>query len=143
MHRRELKSTTFLPSARNYFASRCFRLHLFGRFYFSFLAKKEITSVEGNACPCGADLPIRIHKQEEHNMALHELDNTALDGNYAKSYATEANLRKRLTEDADMYPEYHDRVIVVRTPAGRWTALVMLDRSQGGYIGRYEGFMKV
>lgn len=76
-------------------------------------------------------------------MALRELDNTALDGNYVKSYATEANLRKRLAEDADMYPEYNDRVIVVRTPAGRWTALVMLDKTQGGYIGRYEGFMKI
>jgi hypothetical protein len=76
-------------------------------------------------------------------MALRELDNTALDGNYIKSYATEANLRKRLAQDADMYPDYRDRVIVVRTPAGRWTALVMLDRSQGGYAGRYEGFMKI
>jgi hypothetical protein len=76
-------------------------------------------------------------------MALREIDNTALDGNYVKSYATEANLRKRLAEDADMYSDYNDRVIVVRTPAGRWTALVMLDRMQGGYAGRYEGFMKV
>ena len=76
-------------------------------------------------------------------MALRELDNTALDGNYIKSYATEKNLRKRLAEDADMYPEYNDRVIVVRTPEGRWTALVMLDRSTGGYAGRYEGFMKI
>jgi hypothetical protein len=76
-------------------------------------------------------------------MALREIDNTALDGNYIKSYATEANLRKRLAQDADMYPEHSDRVIVVRTPAGRWTALIMLDRSVGGYLGRYEGFMKV
>ena len=76
-------------------------------------------------------------------MALREIDNKALDSNYVKSYATEANLRKRLAEDADMYPEYNDRVIVVRTPAGRWTALIMLDKAQGGYIGRYEGFMKI
>lgn len=76
-------------------------------------------------------------------MALREISNTALDGNYIKSYATEDNLRKRLSEDADMYPEYNDRVIVIRTPAGRWTALVQLDRKQGGYVGRYEGFMKI
>ena len=76
-------------------------------------------------------------------MALREIDNTALDGNYVKSYATEANLRKRLAEDADMYPDFDDRLIVVRTPDGRWTALVMLDRKQGGYAGRYEGFMKI
>lgn len=76
-------------------------------------------------------------------MALRELDNTALDGAYVKSYATEANLRKRLAQDADMYPDYNDRVMVVRTPAGRWTALVMLDRNAGGYAGRYEGFMKL
>ena len=76
-------------------------------------------------------------------MALHELDNTTLDGAYIKSYATEANLRKRLAQDADMYPEYNDRVMVIRTPAGRWTALVMLDRTSGGYAGRYEGFMKI
>jgi hypothetical protein len=76
-------------------------------------------------------------------MALREIDNTALDGNYVKSYATEANLRKRLKEDTDLYPEYNDRVIVVRTPAGRWTAIVKLDRSVGGYTGRYEGFLKI
>lgn len=76
-------------------------------------------------------------------MALRELNNTALDGSYVRSYATEANLRKRLAQDADMYPDYNDRFIVVRTPAGRWTALVMLDKSVGGYVGRYEGFMKI
>ena len=76
-------------------------------------------------------------------MALHEIDSTVLDGNYVRSYATEAGLRKRLAQDADMYPEYNDRFIVVRTPAGRWTALVMLDKSVGGYVGRYEGFMKI
>lgn len=76
-------------------------------------------------------------------MSLYEIDNTVLDEKYIKSYATEANLRKRLSEDQEMYPEYYDRVIVVRTPAGRWTALVVLDRSAGGYVGRYEGFMKI
>jgi len=76
-------------------------------------------------------------------MALREIDNAALDGRYVKSYATEAALRRRLAQDADMYPENADRMIVVRTPAGRWTALVMLDRNTGGYIGRYAGFMKI
>jgi hypothetical protein len=79
----------------------------------------------------------------EKEMALREINNAALDGLHIKSYATEKNLRKRLAEDMDMYPDYNDRLIVVRTPAGRWTALVMLDKSQGGYAGRYEGFMKV
>lgn len=59
-----------------------------------------------------------------------------------KSYATEANLRKRLDEDKDMYGDYNDRYIVVRTPEGRWTAIVRLDNSKGGYVGRYE-FLKV
>lgn len=76
-------------------------------------------------------------------MAFREINNEALDGNHIKSYATEANLRKRLAEEADAHSEYNDRFIVVRTPAGRWTALVMLDRQLGGYVGRYEGFMKV
>lgn len=34
-------------------------------------------------------------------MALREIDNTYLDGNYIKSYATEANLRKRLSEQEE------------------------------------------
>ena len=77
-------------------------------------------------------------------MAIREIDNTALDNNnYIKTYATEANLRKRLSEDADMYPDYDDRFIVIRTPSGSWTALVTLDKRQGGYVGRYEGFMKI
>jgi hypothetical protein len=49
---------------------------------------------------------------------------------------------KRINEDKEMYPDYDDRFIVVRTPKGRWTALVMLDRNAGGYVGRY-GFMKI
>lgn len=76
-------------------------------------------------------------------MAAREINNEVLDGNYVKSYATEANLRKRLNEDMVLYPDYNDSFIVVRTPAGRWTALVVLDRSNGGYAGRYEGFMKI
>jgi hypothetical protein len=30
----------------------------------------------------------------------------------------------------------------VRTPEGRWTAVVQLDMSKGGYLGRYP-FVKV
>ncbi|HVJ72210.1 MAG TPA: hypothetical protein VM531_12010 [Sphingomicrobium sp.] len=68
--------------------------------------------------------------------------NLDLDSPYVKSYATEANLMKRIEQDKGLYPEYNDRFIVVRTPKGRWTALVSLDRTQGGYIGRYE-FVKI
>lgn len=59
-----------------------------------------------------------------------------------KNYATEAALRKRIDQDKAMYPEHDDRFIVVRTPNGRWTAIVVLDMSKGGYIGRYD-FLKV
>lgn len=58
------------------------------------------------------------------------------------SYATEKALRKRIDQDKMMYPEHDDRFIVVRTPEGRWTAIVVLDMSRGGYVGRYE-FLKV
>lgn len=59
-----------------------------------------------------------------------------------KTYASEANLMKRINEDKEMYPDHNDRFIVVRTPKGRWTAIVSLDMSKGGYIGRYE-FLKI
>jgi hypothetical protein len=74
-------------------------------------------------------------------MTLRRID-TDLDSPYIKSYASEANLMKRIAEDKDMYPEHDDRFIVVRTPKGRWTAIVVLDKSTGGYVGRYE-FLKV
>lgn len=74
-------------------------------------------------------------------MALFEIK-VDLDSRYVKSFATEANLRKRIEEDKALYPEYNDRFIVVRTPKGRWTALVVLDRNVGGYVGRYE-FVKI
>lgn len=61
---------------------------------------------------------------------------------YVKTYATEAALLKRIGEDKEMYPEHDDRFIVMRTPEGRWTVVVMLDRSTGGYAGRYD-FLKV
>ena len=73
-------------------------------------------------------------------MALREIN---VEWGYIKSYKTEANLQKRLNEIRDMYPEYRDRVMVVRTPEGRWTAIVHLDRDAGGYVGRYEGFLKI
>lgn len=72
-------------------------------------------------------------------MALHQLN---IEWNHIKTFATEANLMKRIDQDKAMYPEHHDRFIVVRTPEGRWTAVVVLDKSTGGYIGRYE-FLKV
>jgi hypothetical protein len=74
-------------------------------------------------------------------MALHQI-NVDLDSKYVLSYATEINLMKRIEEDKKLYPEYNDRFIVVRTPKGRWTALVMIDRNVGGYVGRY-GFIKI
>lgn len=70
------------------------------------------------------------------------LRNVSPDWKHIKSYATEANLLKRIEEDKELYPEYDDRFIVIRTPEGRWTAVVILDKTQGGYIGRYD-FLKV
>jgi len=70
------------------------------------------------------------------------LRNVSPDWKHIKTYATEANLMKRIAEDQAMYPEYDDRFMVVRTPEGRWTAIVILDKNKGGYVGRYE-FMKV
>lgn len=65
------------------------------------------------------------------------------DSKHIKTYKTEQNLMKRLHEDRDMYPEHNDRVMVVCTPQGRWTAVVILDKQTGGYAGRYEGFVKI
>lgn len=72
-------------------------------------------------------------------MSLHQ---TQVEWKHAKSYATESALMKRIGQDKAMYPEHHDRFIVVRTPEGRWTAVVILDMRVGGYVGRYE-FLKV
>ena len=71
------------------------------------------------------------------------LRNLSVEWTSVKSYKTEVNLLKRIEEDRDMYPGHDDRIMIIRTPEGRWTALVLLDRTGGGYIGRYEGFMKV
>jgi hypothetical protein len=70
------------------------------------------------------------------------LRNVSPEWKHVKTYATEANLLKRIEEDKALYPEHDDRFMVVRTPEGRWTAIVILDMSKVGYIGRYE-FMKV
>lgn len=72
-------------------------------------------------------------------MALRQMN---VEWKHVKSYATEKALMKRIEEDKAMYPEYDDRFIVVKTPNDRWTAVVVLDKSKGGYIGRYE-FMKM
>lgn len=72
---------------------------------------------------------------------LHQIT-ADLDSRHIKSYATEAALMKRIEQDKDLYPEYDDRFIIVRTPKGRWTAIVRLDLSKGGYVGRYE-FLKI
>ncbi|QWY83320.1 hypothetical protein [Rhizobium phage RHph_X3_2] len=72
-------------------------------------------------------------------MALRQIN---MEWKHVKSYATEAALMKRIEQDKAMYPEYDDRFLVVRTPEGRWTAIVQLDRTKGGYIGRYE-FVKM
>lgn len=70
------------------------------------------------------------------------LTQTNIEWKHVKTYATEAALMKRIAQDKEMYPEHNDRFIVVRTPEGRWTAIVMLDLSVGGYVGCYE-FVKV
>lgn len=72
-------------------------------------------------------------------MALRTL---TIEWNHIKSYATEGMLMKKLEAEAALYPEHNDRCVVVRTPEGRWTAIVSLDMSKGGYIGRYD-FLKI
>lgn len=59
-----------------------------------------------------------------------------------KTYASEKALMKRIDQDKSLYPEHNDRFVVVRTPEGRWTAIVQLDMTKGGYIGRYP-FLKI
>lgn len=72
-------------------------------------------------------------------MALREM---TTEWKHVKTYATEGALRKRIEADKKLYPEYDDRFMVVRTPEGRWTAIVRLDMSKGGYLFRYQ-FMLV
>lgn len=61
---------------------------------------------------------------------------------HIKSYATEKALMKKLEEETNLYPEHDDRAVIVRTPEGRWTAIIQLDMSKGGYVGRYS-FLKI
>ena len=72
-------------------------------------------------------------------MALRQIN---MDWKHVSTFATEANLMKRIEADKELYPEHNDRFLVVRTPEGRWTAVVQLDMSKGGYIGRYA-FVKI
>lgn len=72
-------------------------------------------------------------------MALTQMN---VEWKHVKTYATEAALMKRIEQDKNLYPEHHDRFIVMRTPDGRWTAVVQLDLTRGGYIGRYD-FLKI
>ena len=72
-------------------------------------------------------------------MALREI---TVDWKYIKSYASRAALQKKLDDVRNHYPEHDDRYIVVQNPDGRWTAIVVLDKSTGGFIGRYD-FLKV
>ena len=72
-------------------------------------------------------------------MSLRQIN---VDWKHVKTYATEKALMKRIEQDREMYPEHDDRFIAVQTPEGRWTAIVSLDKSSGGYIGRYD-FVKV
>jgi hypothetical protein len=72
-------------------------------------------------------------------MTLRHID---VDWSQMQTYKSEVNLIKRIDAEKRLYPDYDDRFVIVRTPDGRWTAIVMLDRSKGGYLGRYP-FMKV
>jgi hypothetical protein len=72
-------------------------------------------------------------------MALNQINTK---WKYTKTYATEAALMKKIEAEAATYPEHNDRFVVVRTPEGRWTAIVQLDMSKGGYIARYD-FLKI
>lgn len=62
---------------------------------------------------------------------------TTTEWKYLKTFATEANLMKKIEECMANYSEYDDRFTVVRTPEGRWTAIVKLDTSKGGYLARH------
>jgi hypothetical protein len=72
-------------------------------------------------------------------MALRE---TQVSYDYVKSYATKAALLRKIESCKDEWAENDDRYFIVRTPEGRWTAIVILDKLTGGYVGRYD-FIKV
>ncbi len=70
---------------------------------------------------------------------LRELE---MEWKHVPTYATEKALRKRIDQDKALYPDHDDRFFIIRTPEGRWTAIVKMDYRVGGYVGRYA-FMKV
>lgn len=74
-------------------------------------------------------------------MSLMQI-NLDLDSPHVKSYKTRANLLAAIEKIPDYGREYNDRFIVVRTPEGRWTAIVVIDKSVGGDMTRYP-FIKV
>lgn len=67
-----------------------------------------------------------------------------VDWKYIKTFATEANLDKYIAKQAATSgKEHNDRFIKILTPEGRWTAIVRLDTSVGGYLCRYDGLLKI
>ena len=70
-------------------------------------------------------------------MALREI---TVEWKYIKSYKTRAALEKKLADEARFSGDANDRYIVVRTPDGRWTAIVVIDKETGGFVGRYDFF---
>ena len=72
-------------------------------------------------------------------MALHEMK---IDWKHISTFATEKTLMRRIEQDKQLYPEHYDRYVIVRTPEGRWTIIIRLDLSNGGYVGRYN-FLKI
>ena len=72
-------------------------------------------------------------------MSLRQI---SMEWKHVSTYATEKNLMRAIEAEKNLYPEHNDRFLVVRTPEGRWTAVVQLDMSRGGYIGRYS-FVKI
>jgi hypothetical protein len=73
-------------------------------------------------------------------MALRKINT---EWKHVKTYATEEALMKKINAESESYGDEHDdRFVVVRTPEGRWTAIVSLDMSKGGYLGRYD-FLKI
>ena len=67
------------------------------------------------------------------------------DLNKCKSYATKERVIKRVNELLEANSEYADRAFICRNDEGRWTAVISLDMSKGGYLCRYSqhGFMSI
>lgn len=62
-----------------------------------------------------------------------------IEWKHVKTFATEENLSKFIAKHAieAIGDAYNDRLTIMRTPEGRWTAIVQLDTSKGGYVGRW------